>query len=164
MAKKKSTATAPRKSDVIREILRSQPKATVKEVRVALQERGVKASDALINKIKYGRKRAAGKKSQAGRNGSHGTKADAIRAMFGQMGVKARARDVVAALAARGVVVTPAQVSTLRNKVPRRPAAAATASAVSYDHLLAAKSLAQQLGGINAAQRALEGLAKLIER
>ena len=33
MAKKRIPATAPRKSDVIREILKSQPKATVKEVR-----------------------------------------------------------------------------------------------------------------------------------
>src|SRR5262249_40629028 len=141
-----------------------RPKATVKEVREALDARGVKASDALINKLKYGRKPAGKKSKRASRNGAHGSKADAIRGMFGEMGVKARARDVVAALAARGMVVTPAQVSTLRNKVPRRGHAASSAAVVSYDHLLAAKSLAEQLGGISAAQRALESLAKLMDR
>ena len=166
MAKKKSTAKAPRKSDVIRDILKSQPKANVKEIRVALQARGVKASDALINKIKYGRTPARRKKSRAGRrDNSHGTKADAIRSMFRKLGAKARSRDVVAALAARGMVVSSAQVSTLRKKIRHSgPAAPATADSVSYDHLLAAKSLAQRVGGISIAQRALDSLAKLIEQ
>ena len=167
MAKKKSATVEPRKSDVIREILKAQRNATVKEIRAALQERGVKASDALINKIKYNRNPNRKKKSRAaGRANSHGSKADAIRAVFGEMGPKARARDVVATLATRGIKVTSAQVSTLRKKLPRRGVAALTVTThvVSYDHLLAAKNLAERLGGIGAAQRALDSLAKLIER
>jgi arginine repressor len=163
LARKKTPAAAPRKSDVIREILKSQPKATVKEVRTALQERGVKASDALINKIKYGRKTVAKKSRARGSNGSAGTKADAIRGVFGEMGVKARSRDVVATLAARGIKVTSAQVSTLRKTVANSRARVVTSYSVSLDHLMAAKALAQRLGGIAVAQRALESLAKLTE-
>jgi uncharacterized protein YneF (UPF0154 family) len=165
LAKKRATAIVPRKSDVIRDIFKSQPKATVKEIKEALQQRGVKASDALINKIKYGRKRRGGKtRGTRRRANSHGTKAEAIRNMFGTMGAKARARDVVAALAAKGIVVTSAQVSTLRKAIPRRGVVQSTvASSVSFDHLLAAKGLAGRLGGINVAQRALESLAKLID-
>lgn len=163
MAKKKTPAAAPRKSDVIREILKSQPKATVRDVRSALQERGVKASDALINKIKYGRKPTAKRPRARGSNGSGGTKADAIRGVFGEMGAKARSRDVVATLAARGIKVTSAQVSTLRKTVGSNRAKVATAYSVSLDHLMAAKALAQRLGGIAVAQRALESLAKLTE-
>ena len=163
LAKKRTPAVAPRKSDVIREILKLQPKATVKDVRAALQERGVKASDALINKIKYGRKPGAKKTRTRGSNGSAGTKADAIRGMFGEMGAKARSRDVVAALAARGIKVTSAQVSTLRKTIGSGRAKASSAYSVSLDHLMAAKALAQRLGGIAVAQRALESLAKLTE-
>lgn len=163
VGKKKTPAAAPRKSDVIREILKSQPKATVKDVRAALQERGVKASDALINKIKYGRKPAAKKSRARGLNGSAGTKADAIRGVFGQMGAKARSRDVVAALAARGIKVSSAQVSTLRKTIGSGRAKVATTYLVSLDHLMAAKALARRLGGIAVAQRALESLAKLTE-
>jgi hypothetical protein len=150
---------------VIREILKSQPKAKVKEIQSALQARGVKASDALVNKIKYGRKRAAGKKSRAARRDiRHGSKAEAIRGIFGELGIKTRARDIVATLAGRGITVTSAQVSTLRKKLPRRgPVASVATASVSYDHLLAAKSLAQRLGGIGVARRALDSLAKLIE-
>jgi arginine repressor len=163
LAKKRTPAATPRKSDVIREILKSQPKATVKEVRAALQERGVKASDALINKIKYGRKTSGKKTRSRGANGSSGTKADAIRGVFGEMGAKARARDVVATLAARGIKVTSAQVSTLRKTIDSRRGKASTAYSVSLDHLMAAKALAQRLGGIAVAQRALESLAKLTD-
>jgi arginine repressor len=163
LVKKKTPAAAPRKSDVIREILKSQPKATVKEVRAALQERGVKASDALINKIKYARKPGGKKTRSRGTNGSAGTKADAIRGVFDEMGAKARARDVVATLAARGIKVTSAQVSTLRKTVNSNRAKASTTYSVSLDHLMAAKALAQRLGGIDVARRALESLARLTE-
>jgi len=163
LVKKRTPAAAPRKSDVIREILKSRPKATVKEVRTALQERGVKASDALINKIKYGRKTTTKKSRGRRANGSAGTKADAIRGVFGEMGAKARSRDVVAELAARGIKVTSAQVSTLRKTIGSGRVKAAATYSVSLDHLMAAKALAQRVGGIAIAQRALESLAKLTE-
>lgn len=168
MAKKQTSTKTENKSDAIREILSQQPKATVKEIKAILQEHRVKASDALINKIKYGRKRSkvAAKKSHSRRNGSSQlSKADAIRSMLSELGAKARPRDVISALAARGVVVSSAQVSILRKAQSRhrRSAAAHTAHSVSLDHLLAAKTLAERLGGIDIARQALANLARLIE-
>jgi hypothetical protein len=162
LAKKKAVTTAPRKSDVIREIIKSRSKATIKEIRAELDRRGVEASDALINKIKYGR-RTVGDKSAARKRGKieRGGKAAAIRGAFAEMGRDARARDIVARLAGRGIAVSPAQVSTLRKTLSRHDIASAQAHSVSLAQLLAAKQLAAQLGGIQAAQRALDSLAQL---
>ncbi len=165
MASKASVTKGANKSDVIREILKQQPKATVKEVRAALQERGVKSSDALINKIKYGRKHKPGaKKTRKGRgSNSHVNKADAIRTAWSELGASARPRDIIATLASRGVAVSSAQVSTLRNQQPKRGAASMVHS-VSLEHLVAAKELADRVGGIDVARQALASLAKLMER
>ena len=165
MAKKKSSTAVASKSDAIREVLATQPSATVKEIKAKLQAKGVKASDALVNKIKYGRKRAGAKKTRRGRKSNSGvSKADAIRNMFGEMGRNARPRDIIATLKKRGVVVTSAQVSTLRHKLPRSGSPRARAAgAVSFDHLIAAKHLAKRLGGITNARQALESLATLVE-
>jgi hypothetical protein len=85
--------------------------------------------------------------------------------MFGRMGHAARPRDVIAALKKRGVKVTSAQVSTLRRKLSSNGAhrRAAAAHVVSLDHLLAAKELAERLGGIAIARRVLDSLAQLVE-
>ena len=165
MAKKKSSTGVASKSDAIREVLAARPSATVKEIKASLQAKGVKASDALINKIKYDRKRTGAKKTRKGRKSNSGvSKADAIRKLFGEMGRNARPRDIIATLKKRGVVVTSAQVSTLRRKVPRNGSPRArTAGAVSFDHLIAAKQLAKRLGGIANARQALENLATLVE-
>jgi hypothetical protein len=164
LAKKKSTNTVS-KSDAIRAVIAAQPKATLKEIQARLQARGVKASNALVNKIKYGRMSANGRKSARSRaNGSSTSKADAIRGMFAQMGRDARPRDIIAALKSRGVIVTSAQVSMLRRRLPRGAAPRVqSAGGVSLDHLLAAKHLAQRLGGIQTARAALDSLAKLVE-
>ena len=167
MAKRKAPAVAPKKSDVIREVLAAQPKATVKEIQAALDERKVEASVALINKIKYGRKPTGNK---AGRRAGKVSKATAIRSMFDELGLEARPRDVIAALKGKGVVVTSAQVSTLRSKLSsnghgtsRISASSVASSNVSLEHLLAAKTLAERLGGIENARQALNSLAKLIQ-
>jgi hypothetical protein len=165
LAKHSANAKTPTKSDVIREILKAQPGAAVKEIRVTLHERGVKASDALINKIKYGRHRTNGKKPRRRRKShANGSKADAIRGMLDTMGKEARSRDVIAALAKRGMAVSSAQVSTLRKKAHRgRAVPALAAYAVSLDQLVAAKNLADRLGGIDVARHALASLAKLMD-
>lgn len=165
MARKKSKTAVATKSDAIRAVIAAQPKATLKEIKVKLQARGVKASDALVNKIKYGRKKKSAKPSAgSGKRSSGVIKADAIRNMFDEMGRTARPRDIIAALKSRGIVVSSAQVSTLRRKLPRNGAPGAkTAGSVSLDHLLAAKHLAERLGGIPNARRAIESLAQLVE-
>ena len=162
LAKRRASATTVSKSDAIREIIKQQPKATVKEIQTILHGRGIKASDALVSKIKYARK--AGKKGAKRRGksrGESGSKAEAIRVAWGELGYNARPRDIVAILAKRGMTVSSAQVSTLRKSLPRRNGALA-ASNVPFEHLLAAKSLAEQLGGVEVAKAALASLARLI--
>jgi hypothetical protein len=96
------------KSDAIREVLAKQPGATVNEIAAALKSRRVKASVALISKIKYGQKPAK-------RGGKRG-----------------------------------------------RPTANGSMHTVSLEHLLAAKHLAEKLGGVEAAREALASFAKLM--
>lgn len=163
MAKKKPAASTS-KSDSIRAVLAAKPNATVKEIKAELDARGVAASIALINKLKYDRKRGTkDKKPRRTRGGV--SKADAIRAKFDQLGYDARPRDVIAALKSEGVKVTSAQVSMLRAKLSTNGKATkspASASSVPFEHLVAAKQLADRLGGINRARAALESFAKLV--
>jgi hypothetical protein len=164
LAKRRKNTKVVSKSSTIREILKGRPTATAKEIQAELKVRGVKASDALVNKIKYGRNGTAGEKKSGPRGGSSTSKADAIRAAWGELGMNARPRDVISALAKRGVAVSSAQVSTLRKSMPRRRNAGGVhASSASFDHLLAAKHLAERMGGIEAAQAALANLARLVE-
>jgi uncharacterized protein YneF (UPF0154 family) len=51
LAKTKAAAKSANRSDVIREILKKNPNANVAAVQEKLAARGVKASNALINKI-----------------------------------------------------------------------------------------------------------------
>lgn len=163
MAKKKSPAPATNKSSAIRQILAAQPKATTAEIKSKLDEQGVAASVALINKLKYGRATGAAGKSRASKKGV--SKAAAIREKFEQLGYDARPRDVIAALKSEGVKVTSAQVSMLRAKQANNGKVRSQAvSAVSYEHLVAAKRLAEQLGGVEKARRALESYAQLVGR
>jgi uncharacterized protein YneF (UPF0154 family) len=165
LAKKKTTTRTGSKSDAIRAVIAAHPKATRTEIKAKLQARGVKASDALVNKVKYDRKRTGAKATSKGRKNSKGvSKADAIRNMFGAMGLDARPRDIIAALKARGVVVTSAQVSTLRSKLSKDGSGVGpTVGEVSLAHLMAAKQLAARLGGIASARQALDSLAELVE-
>lgn len=163
MARTKAAAKSANRSDIIREILKKNPKANVKAVQELLSERGVKASNALINKIKYGRG-ASGRKFK-GRKGRGGVnKAEAIRGAWGEIGVAGRPRDVIALLADRGITVTSAQVSTLRKSASgkRGSAALAAVRSVPFEHLVLAKDLAARLGGIDNAQQALASLSKLM--
>ncbi len=164
MAKTKTAAKSANRSDVIREILKKSPNANVKAVQEKLAERGVKASNALINKIKYGRG-PGGKKSKGRKRRSGGVnKADAIRGAWAEVGVDGRPRDVIALLAGRGITVTSAQVSTLRKSVGKKRGKAALnhVHSVPFEHLVIAKSLAAKLGGIEQAQQALNNLSKLM--
>jgi hypothetical protein len=165
LAKKKAVAPSPSKSDVIREILKANSNATQKEVRAILNERGVKASDALISKIKYGRRSPRGKKRAKSSNGAvRGSKAAAIRRTFVQLGDDARPRDIIATLRKRGIKVSSAQVSTLRRTARGGSSGRApSAHAVSLDHLVAAKQLVERVGGIEAARQALSSLSMLLD-
>ena len=165
MAKKKTTRSNGNKSDVIRGILKKNPKANVKAVQATLRKRGIKASDALVNKIKYGRgTNGAARSAKRGKGRGNVNKADAIRGAWRELGLNARPRDVIALLASRGLTVTSAQVSTLRKsaKAGRRAGSVALAHGVPYEHLLEAKGLAARLGGVENARAALDSFAELV--
>ncbi len=110
-----------------------------------------------------------------------GTKVAAIRRYLNRH-PDAKPREVVAALKRRGIDVTPASVSTIKHQLKtkgllqpsgaaagakakatparrgRRPAAAGEITA---EALMQAKSLADSLGGVEQAKKALDALAKL---
>ncbi|HTU26688.1 MAG TPA: hypothetical protein VMF30_14870 [Pirellulales bacterium] len=99
-------------------------------------------------------------------------KAQAIRDTAKTLGTKVRPKDIIATLAAEGIVVSSPQVSaTLKAAGYRRkrrghgaPAAAhghARSTEVSLEHLLAAKALADKLGSVEAARKAIDVLTKL---
>ena len=179
------------KSDLVRGYIAQRPQASVREIVETLKQQGTSVSIALASKIKYDRMRK-GTGSGPGRgrgrasavavnNGSaSGTKADAIREMAKSMEKPVRPRDLVAAMAAQGVHVSPAQVSqVLRGMGMRRrrrggrrvaregataarqTAGSATSRSISLDSLIAAKKLADQLGGVDAAKQAVDALARL---
>ena len=115
------------------------------------------------------------KPAHAKANHSHGgvNKAQAIRDAAKKLGKKVRPKDIIAALAAEGITVSSPQVSsTLKaagyRRTRRISRAGSTASHghskstdVSLEHLLAAKALANKLGGVEAAKKAIDVLAKL---
>lgn len=162
LAKKKTVSQTTNKSDAIRAVIAANPSATRKEIKAKLQARGVKASDALVNKIKYDRKRGGKTATRNARRSA--SKADAIRGKFSEMGLDARPRDIIAALKAGGVVVTSAQVSTLKRKLSTNGSShGEPGGEISLAHLMAAKQLVARLGGIGNARKALDSLAKLVE-
>ena len=100
-----------------------------------------------------------------------GTKADAIREVAQGMPKPVRPRDVIAALAAKGVEVSYAQVGQVlkgmgmkrrgRRGGRKSVAVETVASTLTLESLIAAKRLVDQLGGVEAAKTAVDALAKL---
>ena len=181
MARSKATAT-PNRSQAIRDYLADHGSANVKEIKQALSAQGLEVSDALISKVKYRspglkkRKRRAVAATQE--NGAEVNKSEEIRKTFKELGPKTRTKDIVAALAAKGVSVAPAQVSTIKGSMKakrkaRRAAGmaeaavapssgrASSAKAISAEDLLVAKRLADQLGGVERLKSALSLLDQL---
>jgi hypothetical protein len=95
-----------------------------------------------------------------------GVKSQAIRDYLGAH-KKAKATEVVAALAEKGINVSTAMVYNVKarrsmGKRRRKAQARGEKIAPSITHLLAAKKLVEETGGIKQAQEALAALAKLI--
>jgi hypothetical protein len=95
-----------------------------------------------------------------------GVKSQAIRDYL-NANKKAKATEVAAALSAKGIKVSTAMVYNLkaRHKMgKRRRKAEASGQKIgpSITHLLAAKKLVEETGGVKQAQEALAALAKLI--
>jgi len=178
MARSKPTATANR-SQAIRDYLADHGNEGVKQIKQALSEQGIEVSEALISKVKY-RTGGAKKKGKRGRaaSGAAGevNKSEAIRNVYKEHGPKTRTKDVVAFLAEKGIVVAPAQVSTVKAHMKakrqlRRGEFGGDAVAISKrggaggeisaEDLLVAKRLADQLGGVERLKNALAVLDQL---
>jgi hypothetical protein len=115
-------------------------------------------------------------RTRTAKNGSI-NKAEEIRKAAKEIGgKKVRPKDVIAMLAAKGITVAPAQVSSTlkaagyrRIRRSGRPAgvagkarsAHADSNGLTLEHLLAAKNLIAKIGSVEAAKRALDVLAKL---
>lgn len=177
------------KSQAIRDYLKKNKNAMPVEVAAALQEKGIEVSPQFVSTVKnkVGQKPAGRRKKKGGATAvakkgrpkkaklERGGKAQAIRDTFDVMGKDARPVDVITTLAARGITVSSAQVTMIRqelggkrrrrrkSKVARQAVQPATngAAMLSIDHLVAAQKLAKQVGGIDVAKKALEALGKL---
>ncbi len=106
------------------------------------------------------------KKRTRQRGPRENSKAQAIRDQFEALGVNARPKDVIAALAAKGIKVSSAQVSNLKarhGKGKKRGAkvGAGTNGSFTLEALVDAKKLADRLGGVESARKLLDALSKL---
>ncbi|HUY89016.1 MAG TPA: hypothetical protein VMV10_09800 [Pirellulales bacterium] len=145
------------KSELARKYVAAHPAASPKEIVEGLKAEGVEVSVALASKIKYGRKKKAGR----------GNKAEAIRTAAKSLGKKVRPRDVISMLEVQGITVTSAQVSATLKRMGmrrtgrgRKPGVAANGS-ITINDLIAAKKLVEKVGSVEAASQALSALAKL---
>lgn len=86
-------------------------------------------------------------------------KSQKIRDMFAEMGSDARGRDVVEALKKKKIVVSPAQVSNIKQSLGKK--SGRKSDRLNFDILLDAKKLVDKSGGVENAKKALETLAKL---
>ena len=92
-------------------------------------------------------------------------KSDFIREALKELGVDAAPKQVIGRLKERGIHVSPAQVSNVKAMLKRSSGAgrgrAGGGTRISIDDLVEAKKFAERIGGISAAIRALEALARL---
>lgn len=107
-------------------------------------------------------------KKTSGRKSSRaGSKAQAIRDEFASQGPSARPRDIIAALKAKGITVSSAQVSNLKASKGKRGPGRKSAGRhsgngmISLATLVEVKKLADRLGGVENARHALDALAQL---
>jgi threonine dehydrogenase-like Zn-dependent dehydrogenase len=96
---------------------------------------------------------------------AHGAKSKAIREYIATH-KRAKASEIVAALAEQGLTVSPAMVynTKARKRMGRRRKKAEAAGQVvglSITNLIAAKKLVDQVGGIDQAREAINALSKL---
>jgi len=188
MAKRKMSTEAPSKSDSVRAYLAEHPEASIKAIIAGLAQQGITVSEAIASKIKYDKGRPK-KRRKAARvaarhvaagNGAELSKSDEIRNTFKTMGRRTRPRDIIAALAERGIKVSASEVVRVRSHLKKAakarrmataspevsPVAASSASAtsangLSADELIAAKRLADQLGGLERMKAVLAVLDQL---
>lgn len=90
------------------------------------------------------------------------TKADSIRETIQILGRKARPKDVIKALADKGVSVSSSQVSTMMKNKAKANGRHNGHGDVNLEHLIAAKNLVAKVGGMESAKTAINALASLL--
>lgn len=108
-------------------------------------------------------------KKKSARRGKNGTsKSESIRqVLLRELGRDAAPKDVIARLATRNIKVSPAHVSNVKAALARKEGQPGlrprkdTGDALSVNVLMDAKIMADKLGGIDTAKRALDVLARL---
>jgi hypothetical protein len=114
-------------------------------------------------------KKSAPSKAEVRPNSNSVSKAQAIRDMAKEIGGMPRPRDIIATLAAKGIQVVSAQVSTVLKaaglrKNPNTNGASGSehGHGLNSDQLLQVKTLAEQLGGIEKLRQVLGTLQRLL--
>jgi hypothetical protein len=165
-------------SESIRQYIAKNPTAGPKAIELGLKTKGIKVSKALVNAVKYGQGRKAGKKRrsramvvQVAARMKRGEKTQAVRDYLAEH-PDANRRAVVEGLKAKGVRVKLTLVSSLMYKRSSKPSrrrasvmhAAARktrATGMTIEQLLSVKQFADSFGGADQVRQALDTLEKL---
>ena len=173
------------KTAAVRDYQNENPNASASEVVAALKKQGIKISQATVYNVRSNSKKSPAKPERkpeaatAANNGAveHGGKSQIVRAAVRELGRKTPTKEIIDHLAAKGIGVSVALVAKVKSRmkpgrksrpattveVPVAPAAAAapTSDNAFFEHLLAAKQLADQFGGTDSLRRTLDVLDKL---
>jgi hypothetical protein len=176
-AAKKSTVKKNVKKRALKKAL---PKKSATKKKIATKKRAAKkpvsARESVAKKV-VAKKAAAKKRKSKKQPASNGTtKAQSIRDMANSLGKNARPRDIIAALAEKGISVSSPQVTTTlkaaglrrgrrRKKVQGMVAAtnpSANGHALNITDLVKVKKLAEELGGTTKLKELATALEKLL--
>jgi hypothetical protein len=168
----------------VRDYITQNPSASAADVVAAMSGQGLNIKDTTVYNIRTSMRKAgligdgpassnnsAAKASAPARGrrkgkGKHGAKANAIRKAIEELGTDFRNRDVIQRVKRMGYKVSAAQVAAVSKRMDLAPAAPAAApktarqKELTLEAVKAAKKLADELGGIAAAKRALDALAE----
>jgi hypothetical protein len=165
-------------SESIRQYIAKNPTAGPNAIELGLKSQGVTVSKALVNAVKYGKGRDAGKKRRSrvpvvriAARMKRGEKTQAVRDYLAEH-PEANRRAVVEGLKAKGIKVKFTLVSSLMYKQASKPgrrrapsvqaAARKTATAgVSIEQLIEVKRFADSFGGADQVRQALDTLEQL---
>lgn len=179
-----ASSTRGNLSDAIRDYLAAHPGANPTEIVEGLREQGTTVSRSLVNKLKYGGKRARRGRQRA-RATSSESKTQAAGAMTGTQAIQeylrahphAGPKQIREDLSEKGISVSASLVSAVKYRTGRhapRPAARSaarrmrgraaagrrggTTSSVTLEQLLEVKRIADGMGGTSALREALDAL------
>lgn len=185
MADKTEGTKGPSKSESIRGYLSDNPLASPRDIVAGLKEKGIEVSDGLAKMVRYARGKKTGRKGRRRRravvaaapaSAARGTKSLAVREYLNDHPT-AGPKEIVAALNEKGIEVSPGLASIIKYKKKKSrggrrkvritraravaPAPTRVTGGLTAAHLLEAKKLVDQLGGVAQARQALETLEQL---